>query len=127
MAPELMDDERPRFSRLPADVYALTILLLELITGAVPWAGRSDMQIMNAVIRGRRPDLSGLPRGPFLELIEQGWAEALEDRPTASQALDVLEAVLSNCGGDPREGNFETLPPAYKLKNAAATTSPQVL
>lgn len=94
MAPELFDCAFTKFSRLPADVYALAILLFELLTCAVPWSGMPDGQIVMAVTRGLRPDLSSLDSGPLKQLVEQGWAQAMEDRPTTSAALEVSRIDL---------------------------------
>ncbi|QRV90237.1 hypothetical protein RhiJN_18255 [Ceratobasidium sp. AG-Ba] len=38
---------------IPADIYALGMTILEIITGQVPWVGRSEYAIMHAVMNNR--------------------------------------------------------------------------
>eukprot|EP00906_Rhabdomonas_costata_P002588 RCo004061 len=89
MAPECWDDEaRPG---PPADIYAFAMVAFALLTGALPWQGLSDMQIMkNVSVTGKRPGLPASVPAKLRQLIELCWAPQPSSRPTAAGALRLL-------------------------------------
>lgn len=82
-----------------ADVYAFAILLHELLTGAVPWAGLRPTDIRDAVLgRAERPPLDALPeRTPAAvrELLTRAWATDPAARPPASELVAALKAAAA--------------------------------
>ncbi|KAG8712711.1 hypothetical protein FRC09_019550 [Ceratobasidium sp. 395] len=77
-APELLRGAPCSFE---ADVYALGMTILEVITGKLPYAGLQDMAVMNSINSKRHPKRSE------------------EHIPTTSVSGDALWSLLSRCWG----------------------------
>jgi hypothetical protein len=82
----------------PADVYAYTMTLWELLTGIAlieMYKSMGPMQWAAFVRNGKRPPLDG-PKvtltGWVQTLIEKAWAQSPNERCTFSEILDVFEA-----------------------------------
>ena len=72
----------------PADVWALGVLFVELLTGSRPFRGGSLQEVLDAQARG--PDLSGLPPGlpaQVPELLAQMLEQDPEKRPQHAGAV----------------------------------------
>ncbi|KAG8692568.1 hypothetical protein FRC08_009688 [Ceratobasidium sp. 394] len=101
-APELLGDAP---LSVAADVYALGMTILEVITGSVPYAEfKRDPAVMNAINNKQHPKRSqahiptGTEYGDVLwELLTSCWAFKPESRPSAQLVQDKL-AVLSPKG-----------------------------
>ena len=52
MGPELLEDNRPTKE---SDRYALGMVILEVLSGQVPFVGDSDFAVVRKVIDGDRP------------------------------------------------------------------------
>jgi serine/threonine kinase PknH len=95
MAPEHLEAEGVGF---PADIYALTCLMIETLTGEVPFTRATDAAVMYAhvveeppSVHARRPELP-----PALDdVIASGMAKDPDDRPPTARALltDMLRAL----------------------------------
>jgi serine/threonine protein kinase len=90
LAPELFAEEWE--SSTACDVFAFAVVVAELWTGTVAWAGTPENEIPDLVVAGRRPfspdDLSvkGVP-GPIIALIVACWAQEPRSRPTFAQLV----------------------------------------
>jgi serine/threonine protein kinase len=95
MAPEHLDHEGVG---TPADIYALTCLAIETLTGEVPFPRGTDAAVMYAHVTEEPPSVSA--RRPELpaaldEVIAAGMAKDPDDRPLTARALltDMLRAL----------------------------------
>jgi serine/threonine protein kinase len=73
------------------DVYAFGVLLYELWTGEVPWAGLGDAAIIPAVTAGKRPEIpASCPLPPAMHcLIELCWHQDPSERPTFATLKEI--------------------------------------
>jgi serine/threonine protein kinase len=95
MAPEHLDAEGVG---TPADIYALTCLVVETLTGEVPFIRATDAAVMYAHVTEEPPSVSA--RRPDLpsaldDVIAAGMAKDPDDRPSTARALltDMLRAL----------------------------------
>ena len=73
------------------DVYSSGLIAWELLTRAVPWAGKLDFDIINAVCRGRRPKMNEAQKGSFLgTLAARCWAQRPEQRPSFAELMPLF-------------------------------------
>ncbi len=48
-APENLDNESPHFGQPPGDVYSWSMVAVEVVTGALPWAGKNIGQVITKI------------------------------------------------------------------------------
>ncbi|KAG8790683.1 hypothetical protein FRC12_011303 [Ceratobasidium sp. 428] len=101
MAPELYT-ENPQRTR-KADVYAMGMTMLEIITGDVPFREiQSGHMIGFAVVNQQRtPDVSELNTGSLeatllLAILQACWKYEPKDRPTARKVALVMKGIADN-------------------------------
>jgi len=82
MAPEIASGKYHK----PIDVYAIGVILYEIITGAVPFDGETVGEVLMKHLTAQ-PDLSRLP-SPYREIVRSALAKEPERRP--SRVLDLL-------------------------------------
>jgi len=110
MAPELFGDEnddvdeKPPIPTASSDVYALSIVFIEIFTGEVPYARAIEAQVIYRTITGfrpKRPENSvklGLSDEVW-EILQKCWDHDPSERPEAHLVLDWLsQAALENSG-----------------------------
>ncbi|KAJ1300634.1 hypothetical protein OPQ81_002286 [Rhizoctonia solani] len=83
-----------------ADVYAVGMTILEILTGAVPYAGFSDVTVFAKVLHSIHPTRpekcipSGNPQAEFLwMLLTTCWAFSPWDRPSAASVADQMQLI----------------------------------
>jgi serine/threonine protein kinase len=91
------------------DVFAFGVVLSELFTGRMPWAGYRPTDIREAVVKGERPPLEGAvvegtPAG-VLDLIAQCWAQDATLRPAMADVAARLQRLADECGGGAAGGS----------------------
>jgi serine/threonine protein kinase len=95
MAPELLDSNT--FTE-KTDVYAYALIIFEVLTGDVPWAGINQMQIMMQVcIKKERPPVSESAPSDLVALMQRSWAHEPDARPTFAK----VKAELRGGPGTP--------------------------
>jgi serine/threonine protein kinase len=82
MAPEIASGKYHK----PIDVYAIGVILYEIITGRVPFDGETVGEVLMKHLTSQ-PDLSPLP-SPYREIVRSALAKEPERRP--SRVLDLL-------------------------------------
>jgi serine/threonine protein kinase len=95
MAPEHLEAEGVG---PPADIYALTCLMYEVLTGEVPFIRGTDAAVMYAHVMEEPPSVSARrPEVPAAldEVVAAGMAKDPDDRPLSARALltDMLRAL----------------------------------
>ncbi|KAG2454142.1 hypothetical protein HYH02_001178 [Chlamydomonas schloesseri] len=104
MAPETLNALN-RVVTHHVDMYALGVMMWEMLAGQRPWAGANIVQIACAVgMRNARPPLASIPEGrcpPALQrLIGQCWDQDPARRPAASEVYKELLLLRRQvCGG----------------------------
>ena len=99
MAPEAMGKNNYGFK---ADVYSFGIVMYELLTCRIPWAGSGynfTHLIRDAVVRGERPKIKkkDLIEAPddFIKLMEVCWDTDPKVRPTFDEIFVELKEIAS--------------------------------
>ena len=113
MSPELLHPELFGFadSRLTkeSDCYALGMVILEVLTGQVPFACYEGYVVMRKVVDGERPER---PKGAWFTddlwgTLELCWSSRSKGRPTVEAVLECLERVsLALSTGLKKRGNL---------------------
>lgn len=78
------------------DVFSLGIILFELLTGAHPFGGQSNLETLGNIVSGKPPELGVLDPNtpaPLRDIIGRMLARNPEDRPQAGQVAGVLAAL----------------------------------
>ena len=94
MAPELITTGMPsRYS----DVYALSIVVWEVLVGQVPFANLREtrIELANLIEQGLRPSITSLVPETIAFMLYQIWTDVPSARPSANDLQQVLQDVLS--------------------------------
>ena len=102
LAPEQVDGHRPVDGR--SDLFAIGLVLHELIEGSSPFAGLSEVQILHRVLAGRIPPLQNLQgnaaAGELQEIHRKALAQNPDDRYRDAAAFaQALTAAATKVGG----------------------------
>ena len=101
MAPEIFANvsQKSNEDREKSDVYSYGIVMYEVVSRKVPWAGNDGAQIIAAVMAGLRPSPTppNTPRA-LIELMEECWAHDTAMRPTFTRAVEALQDAAESMG-----------------------------
>jgi len=102
MAPEQIEGGRKIDGR--ADVFALAIVLYELLMGCSPVAGLNEVQTMHRILSGQLPPVRSTPERPIPAALVAAHARASATRPddrfaTAGEMRAALQTLAAECGG----------------------------
>ncbi|KAF9789442.1 kinase-like domain-containing protein [Thelephora terrestris] len=104
MSPELLYPEKFGLTEtrptVKSDIYALGMVVYEVLSGQVPFAAYRDPEVVSKVLEGKRPERPREDAGkPFTddiwEVLEHCWEQQPRDRPSVQCVLDVLDGGLS--------------------------------
>jgi serine/threonine protein kinase len=85
-APEIFNQEGHSYA---TDVYAAGCVLFELVTGKEPWEGKSEGEIVGAVVQGFRPKLTAaMTLLPVAEEVEALFEGMLQHQPMHRTTLE---------------------------------------
>ena len=99
MAPEIIANvsQKSNEDREKSDVYSYGIVMYEVVSRKVPWAGNDGAQIIAAVMAGLRPSPTppNTPRA-LIELMEECWAHDTAMRPKFERVLEDLRSAAED-------------------------------
>ena len=116
MSPELLHPGnfglKNNHPTVKSDIYALGMVIYEVISGQAPFAAHRDPEVVFMVISGERPerpqgDAGGLLTDEIWEVLGLCWREQPNDRPNANRVHSALEGGLSMPPSDV-DGEAET-------------------
>jgi serine/threonine protein kinase len=109
-APEQFDDD---FSA-QSEVYSFAIIVWELLHGSRPWVGKTEMAIMRALDKGKRPEVKVGADGALCKLMLECWAQEPDERPSFAAVCRRLAAA--RLAWDPGRPHFYLVPAASVLR-----------
>jgi serine/threonine protein kinase len=93
MAPEVMTST---VATPKADIYALGIILWELLSGQWPFADVNPVQLVPLVLNGTRPAIDSRWPASIVEPMKACWQADPESRPSAEHVVEHLLAQISD-------------------------------
>ncbi|KAG8944765.1 hypothetical protein FRC03_001916 [Tulasnella sp. 419] len=101
MAPELLLTERCK-PTTAADVYSVTLLVLEIYTGKIPFPHLGDAPFFRAIVAEKSPERSHYspfdPPEDVWQVFEHGWSFQPDQRPRVEILKKKLEKALTTTG-----------------------------
>ncbi|CUA73319.1 Cyclin-dependent kinase G1 [Arabidopsis thaliana] [Rhizoctonia solani] len=117
-APEILEETTETTAE--ADIFALGMTILEVITGAVPYAGVAEVVVLVKILKGEHPTRpeTYIPTGNkqadhLWSLLVSCWTTDTQHRPTALELRNRMKAIAPQ---KPR-----MLPPGPDLQDQPAT------
>jgi len=124
MAPEALNDQAEGGIGPHTDVWALGCVIVEMLTGKMPWEGMPMQQIMMAVAMQFR--VPTVPEGaPAADVLGRCFAKLPRDRPTAKQLAEAfaLAAVPAPSPVLDQREDEQTLQLAQRMAEQEAITA----
>ena len=111
MSPELIDPEPFGLEKSSptksSDCYALGMVILETISGNLPFQGLTDFAVSSKVVKGERPRREAVFDASLWKVLEMCWASKPDDRPSIEVVLQHLEPPAQ---GGPRSEQAAEVP-----------------
>lgn len=77
-----------------SDIYSLGVVMYEMVTGRLPFRGKTSIDVMHGVIHDQVPPLPDSVPAPFARVIERALEKSPADRfQTAAEMLEELKRV----------------------------------
>ncbi|KAF2075586.1 hypothetical protein CYY_003129 [Polysphondylium violaceum] len=92
VAPEVLAEEGYTEK---ADVYSFAIVLWELLTRLIPYAGKNTMQVVRSIDRGERLPMPDWCPPAYAKLINRCWDTDPTNRPSFPEILPIMENMIS--------------------------------
>ena len=97
-SPELLNSEQDNQPTVESDSYALGMVILEVLSGHVPFEQFGRQSVIIKVIGGKRPERPNGPEGAWFtdnlwEMLTLCWESQPESRPSIAAILELLEQV----------------------------------
>jgi serine/threonine protein kinase len=95
-APEILDGETLTLEEfMSADIYSVSLTIIELLTEKEPFHSLNQNQIRRAVLAGERPDFDqrGVPVY-MRSILSSGMSEDASDRPSAEEFLNTFKKQM---------------------------------
>ena len=89
-APELFVDDTPRYTTA-CDTYSYGIVLWEIATGELPYAGLSAGVVAGRVAVGKRPPVPNDCHPLLHRLMTDAWSQIAADRPSFASIIERLD------------------------------------
>eukprot|EP00611_Tribonema_gayanum_P025421 TRINITY_DN5777_c0_g1_i1.p1 TRINITY_DN5777_c0_g1~~TRINITY_DN5777_c0_g1_i1.p1 ORF type:complete len:600 (+),score=107.93 TRINITY_DN5777_c0_g1_i1:1784-3583(+) len=105
MAPEIMEGDNQTKFTAAADVYSTGMVMYEILSGEVPFKGKSERQLWRAVPAGDRPPIPQLTdhgSQQLTSLMQKCWAQDQYQRPSIQSVCGAMRETLDSIGGDSR-------------------------
>lgn len=119
MAPELFTGSGQRSSKA-SDMFAFGVVIAEVMTGKLPFAGVPSEAIYGMVKEGMRPELPSVCDPEVEKVVRDAWLEDPAKRPTI---WPVLEALVTRKALTQPAARFPT-PPQSEVKHGRGFFSP---
>ncbi|CAM9565340.1 unnamed protein product [Ectocarpus sp. 6 AP-2014] len=89
-APEVLDSKGSTYA---SDVYSFGVVVWEVITTKSPWADKTPLEIMCAVLGGRRPEFAADTPTVMADVARRCWAGKADERPTFRAIMEELKTM----------------------------------
>ncbi|GBB87149.1 hypothetical protein RclHR1_01360020 [Rhizophagus clarus] len=124
MAPEVL--RGGEFTKA-ADVYGFGMLMLEIISGKVPFADRDyDLVLALDICKGERPPIPEYTPKPYADLMKRCWDPIPSNRPTARELqnqINVWNNIFSNNSLNDRQEFSQEQENRWKVRLAELATN----
>ncbi|KYQ99761.1 leucine-rich repeat-containing protein (LRR) [Tieghemostelium lacteum] len=110
VAPEVLAEEGYTEK---ADVYSFAIVLWELLTRLIPYAGKNTMQVVRSIDRGERLPIPDWCPKDYAQLINRCWETDPSHRPNFPQILIIMEQMITNFQTEKKDALAQGTPIPY--------------
>jgi len=100
----------------PWDMWSLGVLIVEMLTGAMPFWAETPQELQQAILSGQAQHVDNLP-APFRALASQCLTKDREQRPSPAEALAIIRGERSM----PAMPMSSSVAPVGKLETRRAT------